>query len=80
LAAGPYNEDEWFYVILLFSGIACHERKYIDLWKTLALQEQKQATAIDPFAQPWHLGRAYLSCASMTPPSANSAHVRRFRK
>jgi TolB-like protein/DNA-binding winged helix-turn-helix (wHTH) protein len=25
-----------------------------------ALQEQKQATAIDPFAQPWHLGRAYL--------------------
>jgi len=35
LAAGPYNEDEWFYVILLFSGIACHERKYIDLWKTL---------------------------------------------
>jgi len=25
-----------------------------------ALQEQEQATAIDPFAQPWHLGRAYL--------------------
>jgi len=25
-----------------------------------ALQEQKQATEIDPFAQPWHLGRAYL--------------------
>ena len=24
------------------------------------LQEQKQATEIDPFAQPWHLGRAYL--------------------
>jgi TolB-like protein/DNA-binding winged helix-turn-helix (wHTH) protein/Flp pilus assembly protein TadD len=25
-----------------------------------ALQEQRQATEIDPFAQPWHLGRAYL--------------------
>jgi TolB-like protein/DNA-binding winged helix-turn-helix (wHTH) protein len=25
-----------------------------------ALQEQKQATEIDPFAQPWHFGRAYL--------------------
>jgi TolB-like protein/DNA-binding winged helix-turn-helix (wHTH) protein/Tfp pilus assembly protein PilF len=25
-----------------------------------ALQEQRQATEIDPFAQPWHLGRAYF--------------------
>jgi len=25
-----------------------------------ALQEQRQATEIDPFAQPWHLGRDYL--------------------